>query len=188
MPVFSARAWVLVPVLLAVGACSDSPRNPPPVTGTAPAVTTAPVVAVPGIATPPVAASPILPVTPPPVVVAPGSGTTVAPAIAGGRMSANDIAATVNGNTITGISTGGQPYYALFAPDGRIRFRQGTFQDVGSWRLTADGRLCSTLSRINDGNETCYLLYRSGNSVRFTTPNGIDAGTFTVVLGNPQNL
>src|SRR5262249_26741427 len=104
------------------------------------------------------------------------------------RLSSTELAALLSDNTVTGVSANGRPYYVYFVRDGRLKYRQDDYRDGGSWRLTPDGRLCSTLTRINAGVEAGYTLYRNGANFRFDRPDGNQVGTFAVLPGNQQNL
>ena len=179
--------------LLALAACADTvPAGSAPA-ATAPVVAAPTVVAPPGsvvvppaaIATPPVAAAPVYPTAP---VVVPNSGTTIAPAVVPARLSAPELSALMANNTATGVASNGRPYYVYFARDGRLKYRQDDFVDGGAWRVTTDGRLCSTLTRTNVGVEECYSVYRNGANFRYDRPDGNQVGTFAVLPGNPQNL
>jgi hypothetical protein len=114
--------------------------------------------------------------------------TTTTVVTARARLTANEILALLADNTAAGVATQGQPYFAWFVHDGRLKYRQGEYRDGGSWRVVSDGQLCSTLTRINVGIEQCYALYREGTNIRFDRPDGNKIGTFTVEPGNPQNL
>jgi hypothetical protein len=104
------------------------------------------------------------------------------------RLTAAEVRVLIAGNTAAGIAANGQPYYAYFRPDGAVEFRQADLSDSGSWRVMPDGRICSTLTRINAGAEQCYSLYRNGTNVDYHRPDGNRVGTFTVEAGDPQNL
>ena len=119
------------------------------------------------------------------------SGSTTAPIAnpsAPMRMSASDIAATLSNNTASGMTTNGQPYAIYFAGNGQERFREGAFNDAGTWRVLPDGRLCSALVRLSANNEQCYIMYRTGNTLSFQAPDGVGVGSVAVTPGNPQNL
>jgi hypothetical protein len=123
--------------------------------------------------------------------IAPLSGSTVPPGVAPTtpiRMSATDIGSTLVNNTAEGVTTNGLPYAAYFTPDGHERFREGNFTDIGTWRVTPDGRFCSALVQLSANTEECYVMYRVGNNVTFQRPNGTTVGNVTVVPGNPQGL
>ncbi len=102
------------------------------------------------------------------------------------RLSAGDIAALISGNTAAGTADDGQAYYAYFANDGAVEFREGAVVDTGRWRVLGDGRLCSRMASIGAGTEECYFLYRDGTTIDFDRPDGNRIGTFTVEAGNPQ--
>ena len=104
------------------------------------------------------------------------------------RMSANEVMSSLPNNTASGYAANGTPYYAYFEPNGQERFREGDFYANGGWRVLADGRFCTQLARVNDGVEQCYVLNHSGNLVTFQYPDGSQAGSFTLVAGNPQGL
>lgn len=103
------------------------------------------------------------------------------------RLSSGEIMSLLSGNTASGVASNGQPYYVRFARDGRLRFREGDFNDYGSWRVTSDNQLCSRMERTNTGIEQCYSLYRDGTNVSFER-GGTRAGSFTVLSGDPMNL
>jgi hypothetical protein len=104
------------------------------------------------------------------------------------RMSANEIMSSLPNNTAAGYAANGAPYYVYFQPNGQERFREGDFYANGGWRVLADGRLCTQLPRVNGGTEQCYVLSHNGNLVTFQYPDGTQAGSFTLVAGNPQGL
>jgi hypothetical protein len=200
MASFSLRTLGAASAVLALAACAETvPAGSAPTaaTGTpvtAPAVAAAPVVVAPpgtvvvppaAVATPPVAAAPVYPAAP---VVVPYSGTTMSPAVVPARLTAPEISALVANNTVEGVGSNGRPYHVYFVRDGRLKFRQDDYVDGGSWRVTTDGRLCSTMTRINVGVEECYSIYRNGANFRFDRPDGNQVGTFAVLPGNPQNL
>jgi len=178
-----------IAALLALGACASNdalPRNSQAAVPTA--VVTAPPPVIPpqyvtagGIVTAPVASPPTA------VVVANGvSGSSVG--TPGSRLTAAEVRALMTGNTAAGVAANGQPYFAFFRRGGGVEFRQANLLDSGSWRILPDGRICSTLTRINSGAEECYSLYRNGTNVDFHRPDGNRIGTFTVEAGDPQNL
>ncbi len=104
------------------------------------------------------------------------------------RMSANEILSSLPNNTAAGRAANGTPYYAYFQQSGEERFREGDFYANGGWRVLADGRFCTQLARVNNDTEQCYVLSHSGNLVTFQYPDGTQAGSFTLVAGNPQGL
>ena len=126
-----------------------------------------------------------------PGTVVASSGSTIAPIAnpsAPMRMSATDIAAALSNNTASGMTTNGQPYAIYFAGNGQERYREGAFNDAGTWRVLPDGRLCSSLVRLSNNSEECYIMYRTGNTLSFQAPDGVSTGSVAVTPGNPQNL
>jgi len=104
------------------------------------------------------------------------------------RMSANEVLSSLPNNTASGYAANGAPYYVYFQPNGQERFREGDVYANGGWRVLADGRLCTQLGRANGDIEQCYVLSHTGNLVMFQYPDGAQAGSFTLVAGNPQGL
>jgi hypothetical protein len=103
------------------------------------------------------------------------------------RLTSAEILTLMAGNTASGVASNGQHYYVWFARDGRLHFREADFNDFGGWRVSSDGRLCSTMTRTNVGIEQCYALYRDGTNVDFER-DGTRIGSFTVLSGDPMNL
>jgi hypothetical protein len=190
----TARPHLVVAALLALGACVSN--DPLPQAGQ-PAVPTAVVVAQPQYvtqqyATPQYVTSNgvvMAPVVPQPTTVVVANGISgSSDAMPRMRLSAAEVGTLIPGNTAAGIAANGQPYYAFFRRTGGVEFRQATIVDSGFWRILPDGRICSTLTRTNNGAEECYSLYRNGTNVDYHRPDGNPLGTFTVEAGNPQNL
>ena len=104
------------------------------------------------------------------------------------RMSANEITAALSNNTAEGVTTEGLPYDIYFSGDGQERFRQANFADSGTWRVLPDGRLCTSLARVNDDTQQCYVMYKKGQTITFDSPEGVTVGNVTIVPGNPKRL
>ena len=190
MTSLSGRALCALSALAALAGCGGAVEGTPPVNTTNTPVVTAPVVAAPvlavpppAVATPPVAAAPVVPTVP---VV--GSGTTLVPVAGAARLSAAEVRPLLADNTIQTTGSNGRPTYYFLARDGRLKYRQDDYVDGGSWRVTSDGMLCTSLARINAGVETCNVLYRDGTNFRLGRTDGTTAGGFTVLPGNTQNL
>jgi hypothetical protein len=133
----------------------------------APATATAPVTTTPGAA-----------------IVEP-SMTTPVVAVAPLRLSGSDIAATVSGNTISGRTSDGKPYYMKLQRSGIVTFHEGAnFTANGGWRVLSD-QLCTHFDNIASGTEHCYTIYRNGPNGDFVyeRPDGHPIGNFTVSPG-----
>jgi hypothetical protein len=168
----------LASVLALAAACNPHPYSHDTVATVAPAP---PPPALPGALGVPVVPGP----------TAPLSGSTVPPGVAPTtpiRMSATEVASTLANNTAEGVTTNGRPYATYFTADGHERFREGTFTDIGTWRVLPDGRFCSALVQLSANSEECYVMYRVGNNVTFQRPDGATVGNVTVVPGNPRGL
>ena len=163
---------LLVPAFALLAGCEPAPYHPGSAVSTAP-----PPPALAGALGAPVATT----------IAPPLAGSTVPPSVPV-RMSSADIAATFSNNTAQGVTANGLPYAAYFAVNGQERFREGAFNDAGTWRVLPDGRFCSALVQLSSNIEQCYLMYRSANGVTFQQPDGVTVGTITVVPGNPLSL
>lgn len=181
MAVPSKPVMLLLPVLAVVAACHSSPDQPA-VAGSA------------GSSPPPVLTGALgVPIAPAPAGTTALSGGSTAPAPvampgAPTRMSADEIVAAFSNHTAQGITTDGAPYAVYFSGGGQERFRQGGFNDIGTWRVLPDGRFCSSLARVSSGNQQCYIMLRSGQTITFERPDGVIVGSVTVRPGNPANL
>lgn len=179
---------LLLPALALLAACAS--REPQVKTPTASSA-------------PPAPSSPVLtgalgaPITPmPPAAGANGDtqfagSTSPAPVAMPGaptRMSANEITAALSNNTAEGVTSEGHPYQIYFSGDGQERFRQANFADKGTWRVLPDGRLCTSLARVNDDTQQCYVMYKKGQTITFDSPEGVTVGNVTMVPGNPKRL
>jgi len=103
--------------------------------------------------------------------------------VAPARMNANDIFAVISGNTASGTTSDGKPYYTKFQQGGGMTLHEGNYVAAGSWRVANDGQLCSRLVNVNSGIENCYTLYRSGNGYVYERPDGHPIGNFVVSPG-----
>jgi hypothetical protein len=186
MPILS-RSLMLLPALALLAACASPDQPPPPAASSVPP------------APPPLIGALGAPIAPAPLPTdaqgnpLPLSGGTIAPAPvampgAPARLSANEIAATLSNNTAEGLTTDGARYSLYLSGDGQERFRQGAFTDVGTWRVLPDGRFCSSLVRVSNNDQQCYIMYRSGQNITFERPDGVTVGNVTVVPGNPEHL
>lgn len=119
----------------------------------------------------------------------PGATSGSSAAVSGARrIPSNELRSAFTDNTVSGVARNGQTFYSWFAPNGTLHFQQANFQDTGTWSVNSDGQLCTSLTRIANGAESCYDVYGSGNSLTFERTNGQPVGTFTFVPGNPENL
>jgi hypothetical protein len=119
------------------------------------------------------------------------SGSSVAPGVAPAgalRLSASDTLALLANNTAVGLTDAGVPYHVFFANNGVARFREETVADSGNCRVLPDGTVCSSLTRVSRGSESCYGLARYGDVIIYQRPDGVALGSIRVVAGNPQNL
>jgi hypothetical protein len=167
----SKATLAILPLLALIAACDPSPYHE------GHSVSAAPPPDLSGALGAPVAVAP-----------APVSGSTVPVAPLPVRMSAPEIAATFADNTAEGVSSTGAPYAAYFVADGSERFLSGGFRDYGRWRVLGDGRLCTSLLSLGRGAESCYVMYRNGNTITFAASDGTAIGSFAIVAGDPMHL
>ena len=169
---------VLLLPFLALAACSSSP--PPTVVATQPPPPPPPPMLNGALGAPIAPAVPLAGSTTPP-------GPVAMPGVPE-RMSATEISTALVNNTAEGVTTNGLPYSIYFTADGRERFKQGNYRDTGTWHVLPDGRFCSSLAQVSDGNNECYYMYRNGSTLTFERPDGVTVGNLTVVAGDPQAL
>jgi hypothetical protein len=188
--------FALLPALALLAACAthETPSATPAATPAASSVPPAP-----PPSSPPLTGALGAPIAPIPPEVRNSEGiaggttppTAPAPVAMPGkpvRMSANEITAALSNNSVRGVTTEGKPYMIYFAGNGHESFRQADFRDSGTWRVLPDGRLCSSLARVSDDTQQCYIMYRSGKTLTFQSPEGVTVGNVTVVPGNPERL
>jgi hypothetical protein len=116
------------------------------------------------------------------------SGSTTPPETQPTRLDSAAIQSTLVNNTVTGLASNGETYYAWFGPTGQVHYEQGAVRDTGTWRTLPDGKLCSQMARHQADGEQCYTLYRSGSVMTFEQADGNTLGSFSVLPGNPQDL
>ena len=68
------------------------------------------------------------------------------------------------GQTVRAISPTGSIMVITFGADGKsaIDVNNGGFTDTGVYKVTDTG-YCATWTKINDGNEGCYIVVKDGN-------------------------
>jgi hypothetical protein len=104
------------------------------------------------------------------------------------RLNATEVRTLVANNTMISTAGNGRPTYYYLVRDGRLKYQQDNFADGGSWRVSPEGLLCTTLTRIDAGVENCYTVDRDGSNFRIGRPDGAPVAGFTVFPGNRQNL
>ena len=51
-----------------------------------------------------------------------------------------------------------------YAPNGRMLGAVPDDQDIGTWEITPDARLCRTWTSWDGGRQRCYVVYKSGET------------------------
>jgi hypothetical protein len=128
-----------------------------------------------------------------PPLAAPLSGSSIAPPpvpapVPPRLLTPSETMAALTGNTAMGVTAAGDPYALYFTADGRERYRQGAFTDIGTWRVLPDGEFCMRLSQVSGNAEECYVLSQFGNMMLFQRPNGLDQGSLRILPGNPHGI
>lgn len=165
----------LVPALGLLAACTTDPIYPSQTAMIEPPLALPGALGTPIMPTGVVAGDTIVP------DVAPPPGTPV-------RLSAMEVTAALANNTAQGRAANGLPYAIYFSSTGQERFRQGSFTDVGAWRVLPDGRFCSKLMRLSANSEQCYIMYRSGNTIAYQLSDGVTLGSVVIMPGDPLAL
>ena len=80
-------------------------------------------------------------------------------------LTAAQIAADVVGRAYT---VG--PSRITYAPDGRVYSRWPEGVDVGTWRITADGRFCRIWHVLDGGRERCYVVRPTADGWQLDNP------------------
>ena len=98
------------------------------------------------------------------------------------RMSAQQIQATIVGNTLTVITQALKEAQGYFEADGSVKGRIGSEDFAGHWRISQD-ELCLDLP-IYD-HEVCRRIVSRGDLLLMFTSTGQPAGRINVEKGNP---
>ncbi len=99
------------------------------------------------------------------------------------HMSAQQIKATIVGNTLTVITQAMKEAHSFFAADGSVKGRIGSEDFAGHWRVSQD-ELCLDLP-IYD-YEVCRRIVSRGDLLLMFTTTGEPAGRINVEKGNPS--
>jgi hypothetical protein len=75
-----------------------------------------------------------------------------------------------------------------FDPNGQVRLRSPTVQDVGTYKIGDDGTYCSKYTKIRDGVETCQTIYQAGSGAYETHLASGSIIKSTIVSGNPEGI
>ena len=98
------------------------------------------------------------------------------------RLSAQQVEATIVGNTLTVITNAMKEVQGDFLADGTVKGRFGSEDFVGHWRISRDA-LCLDLP-IYD-HEVCRTIFSRGDLLLMFTTTGEPAGRIDVKKGNP---
>src|SRR5579859_8166222 len=146
MKTYASRFILVLAAMGTLGACSNDTLAPTDIPGPTGSYTTQPA---PAYAAQPTTTQQVVTTTtttspafegtfagpPSSYAVGPGSGSStfvVAPA----RMSANEILTVLSGNTASGTTADGKPYYTKFLRDGGMTIHEGSsYVGSGSWRV-----------------------------------------------------
>jgi len=62
------------------------------------------------------------------------------------------------------------PSRITYTPDGHVYSRRPEGVDVGTWRITADGRFCRTWHVSDGGRERCYVVRPTADGWQLDNP------------------
>jgi len=116
---------------------------------------------------------------------------TIGSAVAGERLSGDELQQVLVGNTTTGVYPDeGQEveFWEYFKKGGKIRGKDVKYgKYAGKYEIRDDG--CLHNDYEGDAWDGCYYLEReSGNSYAVTRPYADEKGRWTILEGDPQKL
>lgn len=103
-------------------------------------------------------------------------------------MSIEQMKAEIIGNSLAGLTDGGDAYVEHYAPDGRIiGLANSSERYEGRWSFRQDGLMCF---KYGDGafDGGCVKLSRDGNAVGITRVDGSEEPTATLIEGVAPQL
>ena len=109
------------------------------------------------------------------------------------QLSADELKKLFPDSTQTGIGRktdeGVQEYWLYKRKDGTMNYKfQDGWMDEGSWRVTNDGRSCTTFKKLRKGKERCSTIFRIGDDkYKVLRPDG-SANEFSLEVGNVRGL
>jgi hypothetical protein len=69
-------------------------------------------------------------------------------------------------NTLSGTTSDGAAYNLYFLPGGEVTYDDATgVRDRGRWSMDADGDVCISFAKIDDGRAQCYRVEVDGSTV-----------------------
>ena len=113
-----------------------------------------------------------------------------APQTAPHKLSADELRAMVSSpRKVYVAGRFGPKTTATYYGDGQIKSRSPDGSDTGVYRVSDDGKFCTTYKIFRGGNETCQDIYQTGPATyEAHLPNGTIAGPNPQVPGNPEGL
>jgi hypothetical protein len=100
-------------------------------------------------------------------------------AFLGPQLSAPDIRDVMVGNTGRGQRTGTNSQFEMYvAPDGTLVSKSLVGVETGSWRISDDGRFCSTAALAVPSGEVCQTVHKAGIGVQLASPTSVEEMVF----------
>ena len=94
-----------------------------------------------------------------------------------GPVTGKEIQEKWAGKELSGTSSNGAKAQMKFDADGKVSITASSFSDTGTWRPWESG-YCTTWVTIRAGQERCFTVTRSGNTIKVTNPDGSLNGYF----------
>ena len=106
------------------------------------------------------------------------------------KLSADELRAMVSTpHTVYAAGTYGPKTIATYYADGHIKSRSPGGGDTGVYRVSDDGKFCTTYKTFRGGKENCQDIYQTGpNMYEAHLPDGTIVGPNPQVPGNPEGL
>ena len=82
--------------------------------------------------------------------------------------------------TLVGTTANGAPATIRLQADGSASLSAGPTNDVGTWRLWAEG-YCTTWKNVRSGQERCFTVRRVDTKMTVFNPDGSVSGQFTEI-------
>ena len=110
-------------------------------------------------------------------------------------LTADELKAAFSGNTLSGTLDMGMmtvKFDSFHAADGSAsgvaRTSMGDDKDKGTWRIEADGKLCTKWGKWNDAQERCVVYFKQGNEYKSFNDEGNLLVKASIAAGNAKNL
>ena len=116
--------------------------------------------------------------------------TSTPPAQYPHQLTAAELRATIPNSTAYLPGNWGPKSYVNYrSADGHIHVKGPDIDDLGTFRITDDGLLCTKYNKLRNGQETCQTVWLTGpGAMESRLPNGQVFKATVTVAGNPERL